>query len=393
MPEVLESPVTTAVSSTETPQLGMDKLRSDIANLKQASPAVPLPEKTTEVPQKKIVSKDNNASKISSATKETSSAKSIDPTTISVPEEVGPLSDEAKDYVKGVTKPTADRFMIVAKKEAEKMFERRMAEEISKLPKPDPSIAEEAAKIKVRASELETELKKVAIERTPEFKEQFVERPKAIRSALIDIAKSYEIPERELFSAIEGGKEGRKRLNELLETVGIVDRVEAAQLAKELSSINDKRSEVLSDHEMALKLLEGNQTEKTKAYVQKLISDRSETLKTRTLPLIEKEYGIVFDGEEGQELKNAIFSKAETLNSQDLETMPHHDRAALISAAFMAQPLLKAVQARDARIADLETQLSSYDEITPPLGGSGTTTTKEEEPKGFIAKFRSGKLT
>lgn len=387
--ETIEAPVAVqpkVETQTQAKPSGIAAMRAELAsrNQPQAAPIVPLPGKELEA---------TNPAKTESPAKEAPKAKEVTsaPKVETPSTENGPLSDEAKEYLRGVTKPSGDRFMVVARKEAEKMVEKRIAEELAKLPKPDPTIAEKMTKAEERAVKLEAELQRVAIERSDKFKEEFVERPAAIHVALAELAKTYDIPTTELFAAIDSGKEGRRKVSELLETVGIVDRVEAAQLVKEYETIQQNKTKVLSDHEAALKLLEGNRTEQTKAYVQKLIADRGEALKTTVIPDIEKQYGFAFEGDSGIELKSQIMANIEKLNASDLERMEHADRAAMVSCAFMARPLADALKVSQVRVQELETQLAEFDKGTPSIGGQSIGTAKEEEPKGFIARFRAGK--
>lgn len=383
--DTLEVPATEVapVIPAAEPQLGMDKIRAEIA--KKNTPATSTV--TANIPKVEKVAPAGKA--VPLPTSAPSTAPEAQP---ALTQDEGPLSDEAKEYVKGATKPSADRFMVVARKEAAKLAEKMVAEKLASQPKIDPSIEEKATKASARAAELEAELRQVAIERSPEFKEKFIERPKAIRSQLSEIAKTYEISPDELISTVEGGKESRRRLNELIETVGTVDRVEAAQLARELVSIQDDRTKVLSDHETALRLLEGRKTEQTKAFVQKLLAERADALKSRVLPEIEKTYSVLFEGDEGQKLKSTVVGAIEKLNASDLERMNAPERAAMISCAFMAQPQAELIKRQATRISELESQLTAVDEVNPSLGGPSKDTVQEEKPMSFLEKLRAGKL-
>lgn len=293
--------------------------------------------------------------------------------------------DEVEDYLKSVTPKSKDRFNELAEKKAEAKFQ----EKLKTIKQLTPDFEEKLTAAESRRIELENEIKQVAVERSPEYKAKFVDRPKSIKASLSEFAKTWEIPESELLSAVEGGKDTRRQLNTLLETIGSMDRADVTELAREYQKIQDDRTKVLSDHELASKLLMQKRNEDTKAGIEKLIATRSTALKESIIPQVEKEYGSIFQGEDGEKLKTNLLASVEHLNACDLENMKPEDRAAMVACAFMARPAIEKLNTALARITELEEKLAKADAGAPVIGGRSTSTQAEEKQKNSFQKMRS----
>jgi hypothetical protein len=291
---------------------------------------------------------------------------------------------EADEFLKTASPKTQERFVKLANERAEALFQERL--KTTKLLTPD--VEEKLTLAERRAQEMETELRQSNIERSPEYKAKFVEQPKAIRTKLGEYAKTWNIPEESLINAVEGGRENRRQLSEVLSSIDEIDRDDVRQLARDYWKIQEDRTQVLSDFDTAQKLLDQKRLNETKAAVEKLVSGRVEAFKSTVLPQMEKEYGAIFEGDEGTALKTTVIGHIEKLNGSNLETMAPADRAAMISCAFLAQPLLKTLAARNERIAELESKLAKEDGVTPTVGGRLSSAPPEEKPKGAFERMR-----
>ncbi len=110
-----------------------------------------------------------------------------------------------------------------------------------------PEFEEKLTAAEQRAMAHEAELKQVAIERSPEFKTQFVERPKALEQQLRKLAQVHEIGEEDLMSAIRGGEKTERELDTILSSMGIIGSQKVAKLALEYQDIDAKKALVLAD--------------------------------------------------------------------------------------------------------------------------------------------------
>lgn len=365
-PPVAESPATPAA-----PKFGLDSIRQQIAAAPENAPS-PVP----VVPEAKTPPASPEAKKPVADT----------PTTPPVE-----LADDVAEFEKTLTKPASKtRFAEMAAKRADAL----LAEKLKTIRQITPEHDQEVTTLKENNLKLEATLRQLDVERSPEFIERFVERPKIIREALSDIAKTYDIPEVELFNAISGGKASRGKLNEILESVGTIDRSDAASKILELQKIESDRSVVTKDAEASLKALTEKRQNDSKAYVEKLLTDRRTALTSDTIPILEKELEEIglFSGDESASEKAEIMSSIAKYNDIDLERLSPKDRAAMIASAFISKPLFAANKVKDARIAELEERLSKYDSATPKLGGPASPKTPTEILKSFIQRGRAGEL-
>jgi hypothetical protein len=366
MPEVIDAPVVAPVvpvPATPAPS-AFSKMRTELkappaANV-DAAPAKEMPP-AKEVPP----------------AKETPSAKV---------EAVVPVvkPSEADDFLKSASPKTQKRFVELAEERGKALYDERM--KTVKLLTPD--VEEKLTAAEKRAQDMEAELRQSNIERSPEYKAKFVEQPKAIRTRLAEYAKTWNIAEATLVDAVEAGRDNRRQLSEVLSSIDEIDRDDVRQLARDYWKIQEDKKAVLSDFETAQKLLEEKRFNETKTAVEKLVASRVTAFKTVVLPQMEKEYAPLFEGDEGTSLKTTIIGHIEKLNQASLETMSPGDRAAMISCAFLAQPLLKTLATRNARIAELEAKLAKEDDAVPVVGGRSHGTPSEEKPKGFFEGMR-----
>lgn len=365
-PDILES-VALVVEETPVPEKsGINSLRSQIMEAHQPKAVEPLKVEVVdspEVPELPI--------------EEPVKAKDATPT------------DNPDEYTKTLSKKSQARFLEMMEKRAAALSDEKM----KSVKQITPEFEKEYEGLKKTKEELSAQIRQLDVERSPEFRQKFVERPEAIKEQLSEIASTYDISKDELFNAINGGKATRAKLNEMLLSVGIIDQNQAAQLVIELQKIESDKAVVIKDSQTALKLLQEQRQNEGKAYVEKLVASRREAL-LKDAPIIEneiKEIGL-FQGEQGEALKADIMSSIGKLNDADLERMSPKDRAALITSAFMSKPLFNELKTARERIKDLEGKLSSFDKSKPALGGRAPAKVVKEETRTFLERARAGEI-
>lgn len=307
---------------------------------------------------------------------------------------VVPAPEEDEKFLKEMAPGTRNRFNEVLKRQLSKELENKM-KDVKQI---TPEIETEISTYKKTNEELLTELRKVGIERSPEYLTKYVERPKAIKESLTELVKPYSIDGRDIFNLIDAGTpEARLKLNELLENVGRVDTAEAVAFIREYQELQKGKVAIQKDQDTAIKLLSENRDKETKAYVEKLVTDRRTALTKDVLPIVEQESdSLIFQGEDGQTLKAGLMDSIRKTNDIDLERMPPKDRAAMIASAFLAKPYYNAYVAEKARTADLTKKLQAYEQAEPGLGGraseAGTSESDEDKASTFTDRLRRGKL-
>jgi hypothetical protein len=363
------------------PQFGLDVMRKEL-NIQRVVPE-PAKRPTERSPE---MTPENPTGKPAEPRKE-AIAKPTEPSKETLKEPNAP--DDPEAFMNSLSGKSKARFVELANKYGEKVAEEKMKS--AKLLTPE--IEAKMTDYEKKNAELLTELRQLGVERSPEYMQKFVERPKAIKSDLESIAKAYDIPVDRLFSAIEKGD--RKQLNEMLEAVGIIDRADTAQKILELQKIDSDRALAMKDTEATIKVLQDKRNSEVKDYVTKLVTERKTTLEKEVLPIIiDKECAELklFDGDEGTKLRTEITAAIQKLNEQDLERMTAKDRAAMVASAFISKPLYLKVQSLSARIAELEGQLAKYDKAKPLVGGSTPNKTPVAEEKTFLQRARAGEI-
>lgn len=373
--EVLEAPATALPVVEEKTSVisGLANMREDLSKIDQAGKTK---EATPPVAKPPVVETPNPEVKTEAAKVEAKPG-----------EVVAPVVDEADEFLKGSTPKTQDRFMRLVDERANKKAEALAAERLKTVEQVTPELKGKFEALEARAKSLESELRQYGVERSPEYMDKFVERPKAIRAEISEIAKTYDVPETELLAAIDGGKEKRKDLNSLLDSIGIIDRSVAANLIAEYEKIQKDKGAVMGDPATAQKVLDEKRLAQTKAYVEKIVGERA-TAGESILKEVVTEYPEIFEGEEGTAFKTQLADDIKKASGFDLERLTPQDRAKLLSRAALADPLKKLTVSQASRISELEAQLAKYDGATPAVGGRSSAGAEPEKPLTFEERLK-----
>jgi len=308
---------------------------------------------------------------------------------------VVPVVKESDEFEKTLTGKSKDRFNHLATERAQAMAEEiatKRAEELvakrlAEIRKVDPETDKEMEDLKKRVLERESELRKLGVERSPEFIQQFVERPKAIKAELSTILEDAGIAKDEFIQHLEkySDKASKAKLNELLEEIGPLDRAQAFGLITEYLKIDRDKQSVIVDPDTAEKILHEEHQIKVKAFVEKLTTERDGAVKA-TLPAFRKDAPALFEGEAGEIFSKDFDAKVEQTNRLDLEQFPPALRAQLIGSALMTKPLIEKVNAQAEQIAELQAQVDGFQKGIPGIGTglSRPAGTSEEGKKAVL---------
>lgn len=299
--------------------------------------------------------------------------------------------DDVKEFLKGVTPKTANRFNDLlarkSKEEAVSLAETIVAERLKTAKILNPESEAKYALLEKTNIELLSELRKVGVERSPEYQAKFVEGPKQLKESMASILKVYDINEGEFFSALSNptAKENRLKLNELIDSAGKLDSAELADQVRRYAQLEKERAVVSADPELAIQALQKEHESRTKAFVEKLQSERKAAL-PNIISSVEKDGSEWFATEDGKKFKSDILPMIEDLNGRDLEVAAPAVRAQLITAAALAKPFYNAFVASRNENTELKAKLAKYEKGVPLLGGRGADTqVQTEEPKSIFA--------
>lgn len=299
--------------------------------------------------------------------------------------------DETEKFLKGVTPKTANRFNeLLNKKSDEKaktLAETIVAERLKTAKILNPETEAKLTGLEKTNTELLAELRKVGVERSPEYLAKFVEGPKVLKNEIGGILDVYGVNKGEFFAALADPMkpENRLKLNELIDSVGKLDSAELAEKTRQLTSLEKQKTIVTADPELAIEALKKDHEARTKAFVDNLQASRKAALPT-VLANAEKEGQEWFATQDGAKFKTELMPMIEQINSADLEAADPAVRAQIITAAAMTKPLYQSFVSRGKEITELKAKLAKYEKGTPSIGGrSADTAPVAEEPTSVFS--------
>lgn len=390
MPETETLP---AVTSTP-PKGASESIRNLLAPPVEASVEVAKPEVTPAAEKKEVAAP---------------AAKAVETKAVEALKVVESAPDpEVTEFLKSTTPKTQNRFNELVNKRveplatekakalAEEMFKARAAEL-----QPDPKITQELEQAKKERDDLIVEFRKLGVEKSPEFRARFVERPKAIKAELATILADADIENPDAFIASLDkvtDKGVKKKINETLSELGPLYQAEANNLLGELLKIEKDRESVTVNPELALKVIEQEKQGQVKAFVERLGKERAEAL-GRTIPVLKTEIPLLFEGDDGKAFEQDFVAKTQDLDKTDLEALPANVRSQLIGSALMAKPLIAKVNALTKERDELRAEVDAYQKRGLGAGNgrvaSQSTETTDESPLATaenLLGFRPGSM-
>lgn len=302
---------------------------------------------------------------------------------VKVPDKPVPAPTEDIAKFEEALKPgSRERFNVLSTQKAEKMFE-----EFKKtLPQTKADDLPEYKAVTEERDRLQKELIKYSVENDPAYKAKFIDKPNELRANLTTILDTYGIEQGAFFKALSNptDKASRVQMNTMLEEVGIVDRVEAADAVRQLIANAKELQLVQSDSQTALKVLQEEGTRRNREYAERLISSRQAALDP-ILNNLQTEAAAFFSGEDGDAQKADIAANLRKMNTLDLEALRPDDRVKMLTNAYLARPLNAKLVSVTAERDELRAKLDKYEKGAPGIGGPANIPGKiDDEEKPLI---------
>ena len=253
------------------------------------------------------------------------------------------------------------------------------------------TLQEELENYKTRMAELNRELKTANFERSPEYIETIKKPVMSLQGDLKSIAEANDADFSKLWQAITE-PDVRKRTDSLEDLTGDFKRMEQMSIVK----MADKYHELAQYHERfqreAESLSEAENARKAQSEQEFIENDlrlqKAFTAKTWTNP--EDRYNFLQEIEGNDEWNSQLRGAKKTAAETNLDRLSVEDRSAILSRAAVVPFLESAinhystqiknqVEARDKKIAELESQVKSFVGATPSLGGTSEEVSDDED--------------
>lgn len=240
---------------------------------------------------------------------------------------------------------------------------------------------------KTRAEAAERELEKAAIERSPRWQREFIQKPKDMLDGAKALAKELEVPEATIDQAAAlQGKARRDFIDQNFNSASAVSEI--TQILHSIDDIVKTRNSELENHKVTLqKEIEAQQEELKKQGIQ-TIEARVQKFES-LLPAVAEKIGAPFK-KTGEAVQDAnVEANLKLARSLADGTANDEDQAAAPYLAVAARQYMKTAKAQAAHIAKLEARLREYGDHEP-MGthteNNGERTQSTGKPKGLMAK-------
>jgi hypothetical protein len=253
------------------------------------------------------------------------------------------------------------------------------------------TLQEELENYKTRMAELNRELKTANFERSPEYIETIKKPVMTLQGDLKSIAEANDADFSKLWQAITE-PDVRKRTDSLEDLTGDFKRMEQMSIVK----MADKYHELAQYHERfqreAESLSEAENARKAQSEQEFIENDLrlQKAFTAKTWTNLEDRYNFLQEIEGNDEWNSQIRGAKKTAAETNLDRLSVEDRSAILSRAAVVPFLESAinhystqlknqVEARDKKIAELESQVKSFVGATPSLGGTSEEASDDED--------------
>lgn len=241
---------------------------------------------------------------------------------------------------------------------------------------------------KTRAEQAEQELAKAAVERSPAFRRQFIDKPKELIEQAKGLAKELEVPENivDQASALHG-KERREFIDSNFSSPSAVSEITGILHA--VDDLIKQRNSELDNHKAALEKYEKQQQESLaqqgiqtrEAYLQKFESKLPEVAERVGAPF-KKTGEAAHDSQVDENLKLARSLADGTANEDDMAVVPY------LAVAALSQMRHNKVLA--AEVEKLRARLKAYGDVEPSGSHADSANERQQsnggKPKGIMAR-------
>lgn len=253
------------------------------------------------------------------------------------------------------------------------------------------TLQEELESYKTRMAELNRELKTANFERSPEYIETIKKPVMSLQGDLKSIAEANDADFSKLWQAITE-PDMRKRTDSLEDLTGDFKRMEQMSIIK----MADKYHELAQYHERfqreAESLSEAENARRAQSEQEFIENDLrlQKAFTAKTWTNLEDRYNFLQEIEGNDEWNGQLRGAKKTAAETNLDRLSVEDRSAILSRAAVVPFLESAinhystqlknqVEARDKKIAELESQVKSLVGATPSLGNASSDS--EDEPE------------
>ena len=253
------------------------------------------------------------------------------------------------------------------------------------------TLQEELENYKTRMAELNRELKTANFERSPEYIETIKKPVMSLQGDLKSIAEANDADFSKLWQAITE-PDVRKRTDSLEDLTGDFKRMEQMSIVK----MADKYHELAQYHERfqreAESLSEAENARRAQSEQEFIENDLrlQKAFTAKTWTNLEDRYNFLQEIEGNDEWNGQLRGAKKTAAEINLDRLSVEDRSAILSRAAVVPFLESAinhystqlknqVEARDKKIAELESQVKSFVGATPSLGGTSEEVSDDED--------------
>ena len=253
------------------------------------------------------------------------------------------------------------------------------------------TLQEELEDYKTRMAELNRELKTANFERSPEYIETIKKPVMSLQGDLKSIAEANDADFSKLWQAITE-PDVRKRTDSLEDLTGDFKRMEQMSIVK----MADKYHELAQYHERfqreAESLSEAENARKAQSEQEFIENDLrlQKAFTAKTWTNLEDRYNFLQEIEGNDEWNGQLRGAKKVAAETNLDRLSVEDRSAILSRAAVVPFLESAinhystqlknqVEARDKKIAELESQVKSFVGATPSLGGTSEEASDDED--------------
>ena len=253
------------------------------------------------------------------------------------------------------------------------------------------TLQEELEDYKTRMAELNRELKTANFERSPEYIETIKKPVMSLQGDLKSIAEANDADFSKLWQAITE-PDVRKRTDSLEDLTGDFKRMEQMSIVK----MADKYHELAQYHERfqreAESLSEAENARKAQSEQEFIENDLrlQKAFTAKTWTNLEDRYNFLQEIEGNDEWNSQLRGAKKVAAETNLDRLSVEDRSAILSRAAVVPFLESAinhystqlknqVEARDKKIAELESQVKSFVGATPSLGGTSEEASDDED--------------
>lgn len=225
----------------------------------------------------------------------------------------------------------------------------------------------------------EQELSVARVERSPEYQRVVAEPLQNIMDAAEEVANRYEKDVEQIFDALSSGSNPSRQQRELeaiTEGMSEPDKFAVYSMVRDASAIFAKDYQLKQQAAEAVVELEA--VEKQRA--EEAAARHAVKVREGVHKVFAKLKEVTPDlGEAGD-----LSSLEENTLKEDFTALNEDHQAYALSSAAMVPPLIKALNARDAKIAQLEKDISGYTKSKPKVGGSGVKTPAPDKVEGDL---------